>query len=367
MTDINYPASGGGAGGSVDLNDGSGNPVTSQVNGTQRALDVGIDVAGVQIDPRSIRALTSSDIVTAYMDDGSGNAITSQVSGTQRALDVGVNVAGMQVDPRSIRALTASDVISANMRMDVGGTPTAVPGNSLGLLTSTPYATYIGTMTAPTTGVIISSIDCANYRFVTFEARMSVGTFTAQIQGSNDGINWSNHPFGSFTPNAVVNTTTNASGIYSAQINSRYLRWNVSAIATGTLTVTAIVSDNTRTDYGGRYVSIIGTPATSTFFAGRSRTHNIRYNYATGIVTTSAYTQILASASATSSLYISDTSGSAIILATGAAGSEVDQLYIPPGGFESFVNLAIAASTRLSIKALDVNASSGQLIINGLL
>jgi hypothetical protein len=47
------------------LNDGNGNIVTSQINGAQRALDVGIDVAGVQIDPRSIRALTSADVITA--------------------------------------------------------------------------------------------------------------------------------------------------------------------------------------------------------------------------------------------------------------------------------------------------------------
>lgn len=57
------------------LNDGSGNSVTSQVNGAQRALDVGIDVAGVQIDPRSIRALTSADVVTA--NQGSAALITS--------------------------------------------------------------------------------------------------------------------------------------------------------------------------------------------------------------------------------------------------------------------------------------------------
>ena len=44
--------------------DSAGNLVTSQANGTQRALDVGIDVAGVQIDPRSIRALTSADFVS---------------------------------------------------------------------------------------------------------------------------------------------------------------------------------------------------------------------------------------------------------------------------------------------------------------
>jgi hypothetical protein len=50
---------------SIRAQDGSGNNLTSQANGSQRALDVGIDVSGVQVDPRSIRALTSSDVVTA--------------------------------------------------------------------------------------------------------------------------------------------------------------------------------------------------------------------------------------------------------------------------------------------------------------
>jgi hypothetical protein len=54
------------------LQDGLGNSITSQVNGIQRALDVGIDVAGVQIDPRSIRTLTSTDTVTA--NQGTANA-----------------------------------------------------------------------------------------------------------------------------------------------------------------------------------------------------------------------------------------------------------------------------------------------------
>lgn len=56
------------------LNDGSGNAITSQANGIQRALDVGIDVAGVQIDPRAIRALTAADVVTAAQ--GTAAAIT---------------------------------------------------------------------------------------------------------------------------------------------------------------------------------------------------------------------------------------------------------------------------------------------------
>lgn len=48
------------------LYDGAGTAITSQANGGQRALDVGIDVAGVQIDPRQIRALTTSDQITAF-------------------------------------------------------------------------------------------------------------------------------------------------------------------------------------------------------------------------------------------------------------------------------------------------------------
>lgn len=47
------------------LCDTAGTGITSQANGLQQALDVGICVSGVQIDPRSIRALTSSDVVTA--------------------------------------------------------------------------------------------------------------------------------------------------------------------------------------------------------------------------------------------------------------------------------------------------------------
>ena len=40
----------------VKIQDGAGNDLTSQANGSQRALDVGINVGGVQIDPRSLTA-----------------------------------------------------------------------------------------------------------------------------------------------------------------------------------------------------------------------------------------------------------------------------------------------------------------------
>lgn len=58
----------------------------------------------------SIAAVESGTWVMR-LQDGSGNAITSQVSGAQRALDVGINVAGVQVDPRTRTwNLSSSDV-----------------------------------------------------------------------------------------------------------------------------------------------------------------------------------------------------------------------------------------------------------------
>lgn len=82
-----------------------------------------------------------------------------------------------------------------------------------------------------------------------------------------------------------------------------------------------------------------------------------------GGVTTAAYVQLVASTSgALYKIYVQDTSGSFMILATGAAGVEVPFLYYGPG-FASFVEIAIPASTRIAIKALDVNAVTGRLVM----
>jgi hypothetical protein len=54
----------------------------------------------------------------AFLVDSVGNGISSQVSGTQRPLDVGVNVAGVQVDPRDVRVFTGTDKIQ---RVDGAG------------------------------------------------------------------------------------------------------------------------------------------------------------------------------------------------------------------------------------------------------
>lgn len=68
----------------------------------------------IPVGANVIGGVTQSGNWSTRTQDGSGNAITSQVSGAQRAIDVGINVSGVQVDPRAIRALTSADVVTAN-------------------------------------------------------------------------------------------------------------------------------------------------------------------------------------------------------------------------------------------------------------
>lgn len=62
-------------------------------------------------------ALTGGSII-----DAQGNALTSQLNGTQQSLDVGVNVAGVQVDPRETRPL-APNTDQVDVRNITGTVP----------------------------------------------------------------------------------------------------------------------------------------------------------------------------------------------------------------------------------------------------
>lgn len=93
----------------------------------------------------------------------------------------------------------------------------------------------------------------------------------------------------------------------------------------------------------------------------------ITNDHSSTAITTSAYVQLVASTSADiNRFHIFDSSGEGLIMATGAAASEVDQFYIPPGGLDSPLDFYVASGTRLSVKALTGNTSAGDLIITAL-
>lgn len=115
--------------------DASGSIVTSTLVGVKQSLDVnptalppGASIAAnqtaIDADIVSFRTANHSDVTAPEpreTQDGVGNKITSQASASQRALDVGIDVSGLQVDPRQVRALTSSDVVTAGQ-----GSATAV-------------------------------------------------------------------------------------------------------------------------------------------------------------------------------------------------------------------------------------------------
>lgn len=101
--------------------------------------------------------------------------------------------------------------------------------------------------------------------------------------------------------------------------------------------------------------------------SGKDSIFLVRNAYGTTAVTTTAYVQLVASTSGVvNHLIIFDSSGSSMYLAFGAAASEVNQVIIPPGGMQAGIPLKIPSGTRISIKAVDTNASTGQILMTGL-
>lgn len=97
---------------------------------------------------------------------------------------------------------------------------------------------------------------------------------------------------------------------------------------------------------------------------GRSSVTLARNVYSSVNVTTSAYVQLVASlTNSVNEVEIFDSSGQTLVIAVGGAGSEVDQAYIVPGG-NGRIPLAIATSSRVSIKAISATANSGEIDVN---
>ena len=100
--------------------------------------------------------------------------------------------------------------------------------------------------------------------------------------------------------------------------------------------------------------------------SGRTSVLPTRVDFSSTNIDNATYTEIVASTSADiNKLHIADTTGEVIILAVGAAASEVDTLYVSRGGdtFEIF----IPSGSRLSLKAVTLaSITTDDWVINGL-
>jgi len=99
---------------------------------------------------------------------------------------------------------------------------------------------------------------------------------------------------------------------------------------------------------------------------GRAYGDSVRNVYSSVNVTTGAWVQIIAStAAAINWLTIFDSCGQTLELGTGAAASESRVLIIPPGGVTN-VPLRIAAGTRVSLRAISADCTTGEIDLTGL-
>lgn len=104
-------------------------------------------------------------------------------------------------------------------------------------------------------------------------------------------------------------------------------------------------------------IAVTGTFASN----GVIPSDHARIDYSGTNVTTAAYVQLLASTSNTiGAIEIFDSSGQTLLLAVGAAASEVDQIYVIPGG-NGRIPITIANGARVSLKAVTGTASTGYI------
>lgn len=90
----------------------------------------------------------------------------------------------------------------------------------------------------------------------------------------------------------------------------------------------------------------------------------VNRDYANASVNTSTFSTLVnALTDHSSELEIFDSSGSILVLGYGPSGSEQNLIYVMPGGSGRIACL-LSKGNRLSIKAVDSAATSGELVMN---
>jgi hypothetical protein len=336
----------------------------NQVGGS--SLNIGQQLSSaslpVVLPAAQITSLTPPTTVTVQQGTGSNlhavidsGSVNATVSGT-------VAVSSLPSIPAGSNAIGSVSVSNFPGTQPVSGTvavsslPSIPAGtNAIGSITNTSFAATQTTASAFNATVV------------------GTGTFATQVTslpalptGSNTIGAISNTSFAATQSTAsALNATVVGTGTFATQVTS-------SALPTGAATSAL------QTQISGQLPTTLGAKTTANSLAiniasdqtvpvtqgGFAASNAPVYNaYASTNVTTSAYVQLIASTtSATRFIDIFDSSGQAMILAVGGAGSEVIQAYVPPGG-DAF-SFAIPAGSRVAYKALTGNATAGYLLLN---
>lgn len=381
----------------------------NQVGGTAISIGQQLSAASLPVVLPAAQITSLTPPTTVTVTQGTAASLNATVVGTGTfatqvtslpALPTGSNTIGaisntsFAATQATASALNATVVqpTAANLNATVVGSgnftvvqPTAANLNATVTGNVNPGApTFVSSTAALAASASYTSpsFNTANGQSMISFSIFSVTAMTAVFQESSDNTNWSstdsylipagganysNHKVsGQYGRVVVTNgTSANAGGVTNLNIM-------IASSSTGSETdVTIVDAVGTNFQFGQTTMSKsfpvtiasdqAAVPvAQSGFAAANAPVYNV---YSSTNITTSAYVQLIASTtSATKYIDIFDSSGQAMILAVGAAGSEVIQAYVPPGG-DSF-SFAIPAGSRVAYKALTATASSGYLLLN---
>jgi hypothetical protein len=259
------------------------------IPGTDSAQGQGVrtispgDVAAKIVDattPSQGLGVDTSGRITIKLDDGSGNLVTSQVNGTQRALDIGINVAGVQIDPRAVgqynSALpTLSSGTFASPQLNASGVLyTASVGDTLPSTLSVTTQDIASTSTVSGTQTFVTGTPTAGSAAVFTLASQETlmveitGTWTGTLQSEisvDGGTTWITHAIHLIgTPLFIASFTSNAIGSLNAAAKTTF-RIRSTAAMTGSATIKVIESLNPSSVYVANAIKLVdGSSATST-------------------------------------------------------------------------------------------------------
>lgn len=297
--------------------------------------------------------------------------------GYQKITDGSVSVAikgasspAVAVDPAMVVAISPNNSVTVAQSTATNLYATAYQGSANTLANAWPVKITDGTNTMPTMDVVgragfhkltdgtnTITIKAASTPAAAADPALVVAISpnnTIPISGTVTATNPANGSTGAAVPAQAnyigVNSGGNLTGLTFGQATMANSIPVVIASNQGSLSIGALPAGS----------NVIGYTKQSGLSIATTPVYN---SYSSTNITTSAYTQLVASTtSQTNWVDIFDSSGQAMILAVGAAGSEVAVLYVPPGGISC--PLFITSANRISYKALTGNATSGYLLLN---
>lgn len=350
MADQYVIYSGGGGGGATTVTANQGLPNTD-ANGWPVKITDGTFEAGVA-GPNAAPSATQPSLVTTLSPNGSLPSGNNNIGAVQQA--------GAWTVQQGGTTITASSGAWYTQITD-GVTVTVVKPPSTAALTTDPsfVVALSPNSPLPVGANAIGSVTVSNFP----GTQPISGTVTAN-QGTGGVSAWKVDGSAVTQP---ISAATLPLPTGAATAAKQPALGTAGTASTDVITVQGIASMVAlKTDSSATTQPVSGTVAVSTVATvnGKTPITLVRNVYSSTNVTTGAYVQLIASTAATiNKIQIFDSSGQTLALAFGAAASEVNKIYIFPGG-NGDVDMAIPAGTRVSVIAISATASVGELDIN---